>query len=386
MSARNAQPGVLLVGTFPPPIDGMSVVNMAIRDAVQDSRTRVAVVDSSAKGRQGLAYHARRLFAHLRAIVLLLSPRGLGLGSLCHGVNAGLAMPYTLALVAAARLAGMRIVLYYHSSNYLRRRSALLAVTVRIAGPGSLHVLASEDMVRAFRSLYPAAARFLVVDNCAYVAEAMPARARLREPVRIGLLSNLSMEKGLGLAIDTARELRRRGIPIRLILAGPLVGPEAQAAAEAAERELGAAVEFRGTVLGDEKTRFYADIDVFLFPSLYPHETQSIVVPEAMAAGMPVLVHDHAFIRNLLAGSEIDHLLLAADGSFPIHAADAIAGWRADPARYAADSHRCRARFDELRRRGIEQFGRLIAELAPTPRSQGFAAAAARGRIAHGHD
>jgi hypothetical protein len=69
-----------------------------------------------------------------------------------------------------------------------------------------------------------------------------------------------------------------------------------------------------------------------------------------------------------------------------MRAADAIAGWRADPASYAADAYRCRARFDELRRRGVEQFGRLIAELAPNPRSQGFAAAPARSRIAHGHD
>jgi glycosyltransferase involved in cell wall biosynthesis len=384
MSARNAQPGVLLVGTFPPPIDGMSVVNLAIRDALERRGTRIVVVDSSAKGANGLTYHRRRMWAHLRAMLAALGPSGLGLRMLCHGVNAGLAMPYTLALVAAARLAGMQIALYYHSSNYLRRRSRVLAETVRIAGPDCLHILASEEMVRRFRELYPGAERFQVVDNCAYAGESMPARRRLREPVRIGLLSNLTMEKGLGLAIDTARELRRRAIPVRLILAGPLVGPEAEAAAEAARRDLGGQVEFRGTVLGEAKSRFYADIDLFLFPSLYAHETQSIVVPEAMAAGMPVLVHDHAFIRNLLADCGAGHLLLPADGSFPVRAAQAIAGWREQPEDYAADAGRCRARFQALQARGREQFDRMIAELAPP--GQRRPAVAVQGRVAHGHD
>jgi glycosyltransferase involved in cell wall biosynthesis len=294
-------------------------------------------------------------------------------------------MPYTMALVAAARLVDMNIVLYYHSSNYLRRRSRILSLTVRVAGPRCLHVLASEDMVRSFRALYPTAARFQVIDNCAYVSEAAAARSEMREPVRIGLLSNLTLEKGLGLAIDTARELDRRGVPVRLILAGPLVGSEAQAAADDARRELGEAVEFRGLVLGETKSRFYQDIDVFLFPSLYPHETQSIVVPEAMAAGVPVLVHDHAFIRNLLADCDADHLLLPPDGSFPVRAADAIAGWRDRPQIYAADAQRCRARFDALRARGRDQFQRMIAELAP-PIDHHRPTVTVRGKVAHGHD
>ena len=383
MTARGKSDGVLLVGTFPPPIDGMSVVNMAIRDAVERGGAPLAIVDTSAKGTAGLDYHLRRLLAHVKAVLLLLGPRGVRHGILCHGVNAGLAMPYSLALVAAARLADMRTVLYYHSSNYLRRRSPLLSLMVRLAGPGALHVLASEEMVRAFRQLYPTSARFQAIDNCAYVAEVMPVRAHPRNPVRLGLLSNLYVEKGLGLAIDTARALRRRDIPVRLILAGPLVGPEAEALATEARRELGEAVEFRGTVLGEAKSRFYEDIDVFLFPSLYPHETQSIVVPEAMAAGMPVLVHDHGFIRNLLAGAEIDHLLLPADGSFAERAADQVVLWREEPARYAADAERCRSRFAELQRRGREQFARFAAELAPAPRNAVFASAP---RVAHGHD
>jgi glycosyltransferase involved in cell wall biosynthesis len=385
MTMRRREGGVLFVGTFPPPIDGMSVVNMAIVEALQRCGARPTVVDSSAKEARGVTYHARRVLAHLRAILLALGPRGVGLGTLCHSVNGGVAMPYSLAVVAAARLADMNIVLYYHSSNYLRARSPILALMVRVAGPRCLHVLASDDMVRSFRALYPKAARFQVIDNCAYVFEAAAARAQMREPVRIGLLSNLTLEKGLGLAIDTARELVRRRIPVRLILGGPLVGPEAKAAADSARRELGEAVEFRGTVLGETKSRFYDDIDVFLFPSLYPHETQSIVVPEAMAAGVPVLVHDHAFIRNLLVDCGADHLLLPADGTFPVRAADAIAGWRDRPQTYAADAERCRARFDALRARGRGQFDRMIAELTP-PASQHRPAVPVQGRVAHEHD
>lgn len=382
MTPRHAD-GVLLVGTFPPPIDGMSVVNVALAEALKGRGAPAILVDTSAKGLAGMAYHGRRLAAHLSALFAVLGPRGVGAGTLCHGVNAGLAMPYTLALVAGARLVGMRIVLYYHSSKYLRRRSRLLAAIVRIAGQDGLHVLASEEMVQRFRRLYAKARRFQVVDNCAYVAAASSARVAVRDPIRMGLLSNLSMEKGLGLAIETACELRRRGVEARLILAGPLVDAEARSAAERARRDLGGAVKFLGTVQDEAKARFFADIDLFLFPSLYPHETQSIVVPEAMAAGLPVLVHDHAFIRNLLADPALDHLLLPADGSFPRRAADAIVRWRDDSIGYAADARRCRHRFDHLREQGREQLDRLVSELAPTLSER--SATPSKARMLHGH-
>ena len=76
----------------------------------------------------------------------------------------------------------------------------------------------------------------------------------------------------------------------RILLLALLAGLPALAAATILLWLVPASGLLRGTVLGEAKSRFYADIDLFLFPSLYAHETQSIVVPEAMAAGMPVLV------------------------------------------------------------------------------------------------
>ena len=365
MVKRPVAETVLLVGTFPPPIDGMSVVNVAIAAALEARGLRPAIADTSAREGSGVIYHLRRIVGHVRAVRRFLTPRGVRISTLCHGVNAGLGMVYTLPLVALARLAGLRIVLYYHSSNYLKRRSPAIGWSVRLAGRDALHVLASERMVWQFRELYAGAVRFQVIDNCAYVPEVSPPRSVLREPVRLGLLSNLRLEKGLGLAIDTVRRLRLRGVDCKLILAGPLVGEDAIRLADEARCELGPAIEFRGTVMGAAKSEFYRDIDAFLFPSLWPHETQSIVVPEAMAAGLPVIVHDHGFIRDLLAGAGVDHLILPPDGSYPERAAALIEAWRAEPRRYAAEAAACRERFLTLQARALEQFARFVIDLLP---------------------
>ena len=47
-----------------------------------------------------------------------------------------------------------------------------------------------------------------------------------------------------------------------------------------------------GPVYGDDKAKFFAEIDVLLFPTQYKHESWGIVLNEALAAGVPVITND----------------------------------------------------------------------------------------------
>ena len=91
---------------------------------------------------------------------------------------------------------------------------------------------------------------------------------------------------------------------------------------EEARGEFGAALRVRGLLTGGDKTDFYRVLDVFLFPSLYPHETQSLVVPEALAASTPVIAYDHRFVGEILGQGG---LLVPAHEDFAAHASDYIA-------------------------------------------------------------
>ncbi|GAA2070043.1 glycosyltransferase [Actinomadura alba] len=114
--------------------------------------------------------------------------------------------------------------------------------------------------------------------------------------VRLVHLGRLSREKRPGLALATARQLRRRGVPVRLDMAGD--GPLAAGLRSAATRE-GLPVYFHGH-LPDRAAvaRLLAGADVAL--ATCPAESFGLAVLEALACGTPVVTTDQGAARELL--------------------------------------------------------------------------------------
>ena len=110
--------------------------------------------------------------------------------------------------------------------------------------------------------------------------------------------------KGLDVALAAVAEARRQLPHLRLIVAGVPAGDPIDG------------VEWRGEVSPAEVTELYRQADLLIFPSRY--EAFGLVVIEAMAAGLPVLVSD-----DVPAG-------IVADGRNGV----VITGH--DPSRYAA--------------------------------------------------
>jgi glycosyltransferase involved in cell wall biosynthesis len=162
---------------------------------------------------------------------------------------------------------------------------------------------------------------------------APPVRALLSAPVDAAggtyalLVSRLSAEKGIDIAIDACRIA---GVP--LVVAGE--GPE-QAALR--ERAGGGAVRFVGRVEDGELARLRAGASIALAPSRSA-ETFGAAVAEAMAVGLPV------------AGSRVGALpeLLAPDALVPAGDAEALAGAIARLAGDRAAGERGRLRIAEL--------------------------------------
>jgi glycosyltransferase involved in cell wall biosynthesis len=85
-----------------------------------------------------------------------------------------------------------------------------------------------------------------------------------------------------------------------LTIAGAGIGRGVAEQLEKARHELGKALDCRGQVSESEKQHLFASFDYFLFPSLYPHETQSSAVPEALVSGAWVIAYDHRFVGEFL--------------------------------------------------------------------------------------
>lgn len=97
--------------------------------------------------------------------------------------------------------------------------------------------------------------------------------------------TRLSREKQPGLLVETVAELVRRGVPVRLAVAGD--GPQRAALQRAAA---GLPVRFLGFVAGrDRLAELLASADVVLAPG--PVETFGLAALEALASGTPVVVN-----------------------------------------------------------------------------------------------
>src|SRR5690606_21091816 len=137
--------------------------------------------------------------------------------------NAGAAIIFNWLAVLAARMRGYRCALHHHIYIYLNRYDWRVKVLDRLLGRDGLHVALCPDMERRLRSLYDCRASIAIVPSTIQLLQssfAPPATSALTrsaaEPFCLGLIGNLSLAKGLDVAIDTLRELRQRGRDVRL--------------------------------------------------------------------------------------------------------------------------------------------------------------------------
>lgn len=112
--------------------------------------------------------------------------------------------------------------------------------------------------------------------------------------LRLTHVGRLSREKSPHLAVATAAELHRRGVPLRLDVYGE--GPHLDELQAVAGR---APVVFHGFVDGrEELSRRISEADVAL--SVCPTETFGLAVLEALASGTPVVTADRGGARELV--------------------------------------------------------------------------------------
>lgn len=154
--------------------------------------------------------------------------------------------------------------------------------------------------------------RVLLVPNAvddAFLAplpDGAPVRARLGiapDEFVVGTVGSLTPHEGIGTLLHAGEELRRRGVPLRLLIVGD--GPE-RPALERLAAGLGlndGIVLFTGRVPHTQVRDFYAVLDVFAVPRTDERVCQ-LVTPlkpvEAMASGIPVAASDVAALRELV--------------------------------------------------------------------------------------
>lgn len=343
---------VTVVGAFPQPIHGASVVNQSLFEFFLAQGLNASKIDLSPRRIRWWGYHLMRALRVISGFFTILFAPSDATHRYVMSVDGGAGLFYNAVLALAVRLKKQSLLLYHHSSNYVWADSMAMRLLLRAAGKGVGHVMCSAQMFSRFRQRYGISAPVFVVNNAAWVPSRHAQAHPHASPIRLGHMSGLTDEKGLGRAVETLRELRRRGVTAKLTLAGLAQDMAAQQTISHAQAEFGDLLHWVGEAKGKNKALFYEGIDYFLFPSLYRHETQSLVVPEALASGVPVIAYDHRYVGEVVGGGG---LLIPAGTPFAPDAADWIVSGHLDERRVAA-----RQQFDKLRHDVSNQLGVLL--------------------------
>jgi glycosyltransferase involved in cell wall biosynthesis len=288
---------VAFVGPLPPPINGFSIMcSLMLRrlnlKAAVDVFDRAPVVGRAAKTIvqqiiRALAFAFSCLRSRDCVIYLALSGG--------HG------QALDACYVLVGRLLLRRIFIHHHSFAYIDR-SSFLNKCFFVLARTSTHIVLSRGMGLALQKRYALdAKKICVVSNAAFFDSPVadhPSQASSRH-LRIGFLSNISVEKGFVEFFEIMRRLRGRGVAIDARIAGP-VAPSAQTEfgrllAESPE------VHHIGPLYGGAKTEFYRGLDIFVFPTRYANEAEPLVLHEAMQAGAHVIATDRGAIAEILA-------------------------------------------------------------------------------------
>ncbi|HEX8486249.1 glycosyltransferase family 1 protein [Sphingomonas sp.] len=173
----------------------------------------------------------------------------------------------------------------------------------------------------------------------------------------VGFLGRLVKEKGLSVFARVVTDLRRRGVPHRVLVVGegPALDWFAQRVPEAV---------FAGFLSGDALACAVASMDVFFNPSVT--ETFGNVTTEAMAAGVPVVAAHATGAVDLVVEGETGFLVPPRDIA---GYADAIARIVADPRlrRAMGEAGHARAaayRWDSANRAVLDAYLAVMAERA----------------------
>jgi glycosyltransferase involved in cell wall biosynthesis len=341
---------VWTLGPVPPPVTGLAVANRAFQERLVSAGLEIIRPESW----------------------MDTSPMGSTIySSISGGERALLDVSRILQSYRRSRMT----VVHHHSFAYLRQSRSrkdlacsLACTAITKLGPACHHIFLCNCMRDRFVRRYGIdPLRAHVLNNAWTVPEeagsdAEDARSWDEIPVlRLGLLSNLSEEKGLFEAVHAGAAILKESSWTRrvtLSLAGPLSKSDRNLVEQLAF-DYGLTLEICGPLYEEPKTEWFRGLDLFIFPSSYRNEAYPIVLLEALAAGTPVLTSEIGCTSEIVEGADsccvvsIDNFRSAGVE----HVRELLSRPRAN-VRRAAREH-----FEYLRHESERQFSKIVTEL-----------------------
>lgn len=352
---------ITFIGALPPPVTGMTAMSQVIVEELKKGGPVRCFNWSAGRNLPRIRWKLVRVFGAFRSFVRILFGRRPPRGVVYYPLSSGWGLFYDIAILAAARLRGYRLVVHHHVYSYIDRRDWRIALLLRAVGPSCVHVVHCEQMKNDFLAQYPIDSEFQFVPPT-IVAQHLAALPRSRRKrFTLGFMSNLSFDKGLDSAMATLDQLAASGRNVGMILAGPCRGAEERQALDEFVKRWPKNVEYRGPVYDAAKGQFFADIDVFLFPTRYRNESWGIVLTEALSTDCPVISCRRGCVPWIVQDG--CGIVIEDPKEFPQRASQAVVNWMDDEKEFERVQQRAGDRARLLSEEADRQFAHFLARL-----------------------
>jgi len=352
---------ITYIGSLPPPFTGRTVMTQVIVNGLKNNGP-LRCYDWS-RGGPLLGVHLKlvRFFGAMTSILKVLFGSKQQEGVIYYPVNAGWGQLYDIAIVIVARLRGYHTVLHHHSYSYINKHDWRTALANHLLGESGTHVVHCELMKQDFLAMFSSRSPFLIVPPTIVSQEqGIPSRST-HEIFTLGFMSNLTIAKGLGHVLETFEQLIQSGHDVALILAGPCKGKAEHSLIDRALAKWPQQIEYRGAVYDEPKRQFFADIDVFLFPTEYVNESWGIVLTEALATKCPVIAYSRGCIPWIVQDG--CGLVVEPEENFAEIASKLISQWIDDQEKHQRVCHLAGARAEALSQESKRQFSIFLKNM-----------------------
>ena len=279
---------ILFIGQLSPPINGQTSVNRAIV-ALLSNYFHVDTVDTTTgttalRPLRILTYIYKNISCCVKLYFQTDHRHEVAYVS-CNN-NWGLFFSIVHLSIVSGR--SRRIFLHHHSFRYVNKVSWLMYYISKKFRGSLNHVFLCNEMKNLFQIRYGEVDN-VIIDNSAFITASNVRKEQKNDGyITIGLISNLSHEKGLDIFLEIVRKICHNSSKYQAILAGPASSSDKLSIEEIGTDEL-FTLNYRGPVYGLDKIQFYKDIDILVFPTRYATEAQPLVIFEAHSYGVPVV-------------------------------------------------------------------------------------------------
>ena len=313
---------VIVLGRFPPPIDGQAMLTRRLADLLETSRSvrRVDVSFGDVEhvpedvqfsmdkvrhyaGLRSRVRHALRELPEAPVLWASISPAPLG-----HLRDVVTLQP---AFQPRQRVFG---IVHWGNFDRIFRQHTTRLTAKRLVGRLRGFVFNNAFLADKCSEWIPSERTFLMpntIDDAVICDDSAVATKRAsrrgREHMRLLFLSNMIPSKGYLDVLEAVGVLEGKGVRVHADFIGRWSSDEDHVSFNRSvdKMGLGEIVTHHGGLSDRERIRqSYLDADVFVLPSYYPTEAQPVTIIEALNAGTPIVTTRHAGIPYTVDGDE----------------------------------------------------------------------------------